>query len=72
MKDDKIYCVVCGKEIPTERLECGFKKCIDCQNEQPYIGFTNVTHKTGNDTVFVKANDTEALRKAIRANRRAR
>lgn len=58
--------------MPAERLECGYTMCIKCQNEKPYVGFLNVTHKTGNDTILIKSDDTESIRKAVRFRRRGR
>lgn len=71
MQEKTAKCAICSAEMPIERLEC-YQTCIRCTDQSPYVGFTNVTHKTGNDTVLVRASDRETLRKADRANRRAR
>ena len=67
-----VNCAGCGHEMPVERLECGFKLCIKCQNEKPYIGFQVFPHKTAGSPIFIKPRNKEDIRQAERANRRAR
>ena len=66
-----VKCNLCGLGMPKLRLEVSIL-CAKCAGVQPYIGATNVTHKTGNDIVIIRGNDKEALRRVARANRRAR
>ena len=66
-----VQCSYCHLDMPKARLEIT-TLCSKCADVQPYIGATNVTHKTGNDIVIIKSNDKEAMRRVGRANRRAR
>lgn len=69
---DTVECSLCSKPMPIERLECGFKLCIKCQNEQPYQGFQVFPHKTAGSPILIKSNNKESIRQAERANRRSR
>lgn len=72
MEYQTIACNSCGHPMPIERLECGFKLCIKCQDEKPYVGFQVFPHKTAGSPIFIKPKNNEDLRQALRANRRAR
>lgn len=70
--NETVDCACCGQPMPAERLELGFAKCIECQNEQPYLGFQVFPHKTCGDPILIKGSNKEAIRQADRANRRSR
>jgi hypothetical protein len=74
LENDKIRCALCGKDMPAERLECGYKLCILCNNEQPVVGFMSFDCKTNGSIQIIKnpKQNYEAIRQAERANRRAR
>jgi len=67
-------CVVCGTEIPQERLEAlpNTQYCVECSQEKRHRVFPMYSHKTAPELVIISANDTEAIRRAERANRRSR
>lgn len=70
-------CCVCGAEIPAERLEAlpDTTTCVGCSREQKVLGFTfsRFSKGTGSELALVKPSaDPEALRRAIRANKRRR
>lgn len=70
-------CRKCKGEIPVERLDflLEYKKaltCIKCSNEGSVSGFMDYGHKTAPQLVLVPNDNTEALRIAKRAFRRAR
>jgi hypothetical protein len=70
-------CKKCKKKIPDERLEflLEYRKdltCVNCSNEGTFSGFMDYGHKTAPQLVLVPNSDTEALRIAKRAFRRAR
>lgn len=64
-------CVLCNREMPKTRLIM-YKTCINCTNEKPYSGFMVYEHKTAGNIQLIKTKDKESLRRAKRANRRAR
>jgi len=66
-----VSCQMCGLDMPKLRLET-HKVCIKCADEQPYSGFMVYGHKTAGNIQLIKSKDKEALRRADRANRRAR
>lgn len=55
-----------------ERLEAGFKLCVNCNNARRYVGFQVFGHKTAGECVLVNPSHSETLRQANRANKRAR
>jgi hypothetical protein len=69
-----VLCEGCGHEIPADRLEVlpNTKTCVGCSKVQKVVGFMVFDHKTGGTPVIINPEDTETLRQARRANRRAR
>jgi hypothetical protein len=71
-----MLCRVCKAPIPKERVEAtgGSDLCIDCAADRVgrRIGFMDYGHKTAPSLVMLQASDTEAVRRATRAFRRAR
>lgn len=67
-------CTGCGQPIDQERLEVlpHTTTCVGCSKEPKVIGFMEYAHKTAGYVVFVREDDTESLRRAKRAYRRAR
>jgi hypothetical protein len=67
-------CSNCGQVIDQERLEVlpDTNSCAKCSTVERVVGFMTWPHKTGSYLAIVPANNSEALRQAIRANRRAR
>lgn len=69
-----VVCRKCGDEICAERIEAlpMTTECAACSSAQKKIGFMVVPHKTGSYVAILEPADTEAVRLAKRANRRAR
>ena len=67
-----IQCAICKAEIPLERLECGFKTCINCSNTKKVRGAMIFSHKTAPEIIIVPENDSESIRRMERANKRSR
>jgi hypothetical protein len=67
-----IQCTICKAEMPLERLECGFKTCINCSNTKKVVGFMNYSHKTAAEVVIIPSTDTESVRRASNAFNRKR
>lgn len=67
-------CEKCNVEIPAERLEClpNTTTCVNCSTVKAKVCFMVFDHKTGGSPIFVDPDDSETLRVAKRANRRAR
>ena len=65
----------CGSPIvPYRRVRAGFKTCLKCadKNQSKPVGFMVFDHKTAPRLVRVDSRDTESLRRANRAHKRAR
>lgn len=70
-----MLCRVCKAPIPKERVEATRSDlCIACAAERVgrRVGFMDYGHKTAPSLVMLQASDTEAVRRATRAFRRAR
>jgi hypothetical protein len=67
-------CDGCGHFIPAERLEAlpDTRTCVRCSTARPRVGMAVFDCKTSPEIVVIPGDDTEALRLADRANRRAR
>lgn len=65
-------CCLCGTKIDPERIEVGFDRCIACSDTQRVVGFMDYAHKTAGECVMVQPKNSEALRRAKRANERGR
>jgi len=68
-------CRICKASIPDERVEAtGSDLCIACAETRVgrRVGFMDYGHKTAPSLVMLQADDTEAVRRASRAFRRAR
>lgn len=67
-------CDECGIEIPKERLEAlpDTTTCVKHSNVRGKVAFTVYSHKTAPEIVFVEGDNSEGLRQADRADRRAR
>jgi hypothetical protein len=74
MRDAATLCSTCGGPISAERLDAlpSVRTCVACSTASPRVGFMVAPHKTGSFLVMVDASDAESLRRARRANRRAR
>lgn len=68
-----VKCVNCGQSMPIERLEF-YLLCKQCNNEKPNMGFSVFSHKTAPEIQIIKnkKSNIEAIRRAKRANKRAR
>jgi hypothetical protein len=69
-------CVRCGYEVCSDRAEflvdCGKPiTCLNCSTESHKVVMPMYSSKTCPDIVIV-GSDPEAIRRAVRANRRAR
>lgn len=69
-----VVCRKCGDEICAERIEAlpNAKECAACSSTLKKIGFMVVPHKTGSYVAIIEPTDSESVRLARRANRRAR
>jgi hypothetical protein len=47
-------CLVCQLDMPEERLELGFMKCIKCSDQSTYVGAPHISGKTGHDITLIK------------------
>jgi hypothetical protein len=69
-------CVVCGAEIPAERLEAlpDTTTCVAHSQTQKYVGFMVSDFAKGTAPALIKINpgNKEDMRQAVRANRRRR
>lgn len=67
-------CVVCGKEIPSIRLEAlpNTQWCVSCSPVEKYKGYMVYPHKTGGECVMVNPQDKESVRIMDRLNKRSR
>jgi RNA polymerase-binding transcription factor DksA len=69
-------CDTCGAPIPQERLEAlpDTTTCVHCSRETARLGFmiSAFSKGTASEIVIVKQEDTEAVRRAKRANARSR
>lgn len=68
-------CSLCGNPIPPERLEAipGCHTCIQCSTTSRKVGFMVSSFSKGTaPELVVVPNNQEALRQAIRANKRSR
>ncbi|MEK9769302.1 MAG: hypothetical protein VW683_10315 [Betaproteobacteria bacterium] len=67
--------VNCTTEIPEGRYELGYHTCIECNDEQPYLGLLVYDHKTAGRLEIFNPNNNherEMIRQAARFNERAR
>jgi hypothetical protein len=73
-KTERRLCNSCQKPIAAQRLQVlpDTNSCASCSTVERVVGFMAWPHKTGSYLEIVPAGNSEALRKAIRANRRAR
>lgn len=67
-------CSKCGKSIPQERLEIlpHTQTCVKCSTEKAKVVFQVYDHKTAPSLVIIDGNDSDSIRLARRAHRRAR
>ena len=67
-------CDVCGIAIPMERLEMlpHTTTCVHHSDEQTSVVFEVYDHKTAPRLAIIDPRNREALRRAVRAYRRAR
>lgn len=67
-------CEECGVEIPVGRLQAlpDTTTCIKHSTVTGKMAYTVYSHKTAPEIVIVDESDSEAIRLADRANRRAR
>ena len=67
-------CTGCGCQIPQIRLDAipGVQTCVKCSDEPKRVGFMVYGHKTAGEVLTVDPRNSEALRQAQRAYRRAR
>jgi hypothetical protein len=67
-------CEKCGIEIPKIRLEAipNTTTCVKCSDTERYRGYMLYAHKTAGECVFLDPSNKEAIRRADRANSRAR
>ena len=62
----------CGREIPEERIEFGFKTCVEHSGAKQSIGFMSYGHKTAGEVVIISGSDKEQQRIARRCYERKR
>lgn len=71
-----LNCLKCGKHIPIERRIAipNTELCVSCVDATivEFKGFMSFEHKTAPTFIRIPVNQTESLRQAERANRRAR
>lgn len=69
-----MLCIKCQTPIPQERLEIlpSTTTCVNCSTVKAVVGFMIYNHKTAGTAILVNPEDSETLRQAKRANRRAR
>jgi hypothetical protein len=67
-------CIVCSIPIPPERIEVlpTTTTCVKCSTTKAVVGFMIYNHKTAGTLVTIPPEESETLRIAKRANRRAR
>ena len=69
-------CTTCSEPISVGRLEVlpDATTCTKCSKTKKVLGFTisNYSKGTASELCFVQPDNSEAMRLAIRANRRAR
>lgn len=68
------HCVTCQVAIDPERLEVlpHTTTCCKCSTEPKRLAFMTYEHKTAGYVQFIDPRNTEAVRQARRAYRRAR
>ena len=54
----------CRAEIPQDRLDLGYKTCINCSTKDRYAYVPITNHKTGNNIQLVSTETAEASYKA--------
>lgn len=56
-------CYKCKNNIPTKRVNLGYKTCVSCSEEEQY-GFVNIiNHKTGNTIQPLPKSQAQAINK---------
>jgi len=61
-----MQCNKCKSEIPTKRVELGYKVCVKCSTVESYGCVDIVYHKTGNTVQPVDKRTAELINKASR------
>jgi len=61
-----MICKSCSKEIPSKRIELGFKHCVDCSTVEAYGTIDIVYHKTGNTVEHVDKETANHVNKMAR------
>ena len=59
-------CKNCGNNLPTKRIELGFKQCVDCSTVETYGTVDIVYHKTGNCVQHVDKETAAHINKIAR------
>ena len=61
-----MICKSCSKQIPTKRIELGYKHCVDCSTVETYGTIDIVYHKTGNTVEHVDKETANHVNKLAR------
>ena len=56
----------CDKIIPIQRVNLGFRVCVDCSTTEQYGCAPVINHKTGNSIQIMSASDAERIAKLTR------
>ena len=59
-------CKKCGSNLPTKRIELGYKDCVDCSTVDTYGTIDIVYHKTGNTVQHVDKETANQINKIAR------
>ena len=61
---DNIYMKCkCNKQIPIQRVNLGFKVCVDCSQTEQYGCAPLINHKTGNSIQIMSSSDAARISK---------
>ena len=53
----------CNKQIPIQRVNLGFKVCVDCSTTEQYGCAPLINHKTGNSIQIMSSSDAARISK---------
>ena len=59
-------CNKCKNIIPIQRVNLGFKVCVDCSTTEQYGCAPVINHKTGNTIQIMSSEDAEKVYKLFR------
>jgi hypothetical protein len=56
----------CKKIIPQQRVDLGYKVCVDCSTTEAYGCAPVINHKTGNSIQIMSSSDAAIIAKMTR------